>query len=218
MVIRGLVIAAIGMLLVACERNHRPDAPATDGGVAIENIDTAPAVSPGDERYADVYRPLDGRWRGKFRVYVDTRGQPDGPPRPTDLDPERWTKPPFRLSSTLQVEQRYDSESPYFQRVTIEDTYPDGRVVRSHGVNKVQDGEMWCVVDKPDDLVIHEGELEGDHAIIWSRDRRSPRAIEWFRETVADDTYTIVGWGYYGDDDPTKAPRMYFHAEYRRIE
>jgi hypothetical protein len=219
MVTRLVALLCCSAMAFGCDRNNRPDAPAAgDGQVAVENIDTPPAVSSEDQRYAGVYRPLDGRWRGTFRIYVDTRGQVDGPARPTDLDPSDWREPPYQLNSTLEVEQHYESESPYFQRVEIVDTYPDGRVVRSRGVNKVQDGQMWCVVDKPDDLVIHEGTLEGDHTIIWSRDRESPKAIEWFEETVSDETYTIVGWGYYGSDDPTKAPRMYFHAEYERVE
>jgi hypothetical protein len=200
--------------LVACERNARPDA--RTAPAAIENIETAPTPSPDDQQYADVFAALDGRWRGEFRIYTDSRGQADGPARPTDVDPAEWSKAPYRMS-TLQVEQRYVSESPFFQRVEITDTYPDGRVVKSRGVNKIQDGQMWCVVRKPDDLVVHEGSLAGEHTIIWSRDRQTPRAIEWFRETVSDDTYTIVGWGYYGQDDPTKAPRMFFHADYRRV-
>ena len=118
------------------------------------------------------------------------------------------------------MQQHYVSESPTFQRVTIVDRYKDAqgrtRVVESRGVNKVQDGKLWCVVKKPDDTVIHRGTLAAAQTIIWQRERRSPLAIEWFHETVHEQTYSIVGWGYYGADKPELAPRMFFRARYRR--
>jgi NADPH-dependent 2,4-dienoyl-CoA reductase/sulfur reductase-like enzyme len=124
--------------------------------------------------------------------------------------------PPYRKELELRVRQDYLSESPTFQRVSIRDTYPDGRVVVSEGVNKVQDGLLYCVVRKPDDLVIHTGSRPTPDTIIWQRDRSEPLALEWFKETVSSESYTIVGWGYYGSDDPTRAPRTFFHARYVR--
>ena len=184
--------------------------------VAIDDIDRAPAVQTADQQYADAFKLLDGTWNGEFKIFVDTRGQVDGPSQPTEFNPDDWKAAPYQLASSIAVTQVYTSESPYFQRVEITDTYGDGKVVKSRGVNKVQDGKLLCVVKKPDDLVIHDGALEGDDTIIWSRDRAEPKAVEYFRETVAADTYRIVGWGYYGADDVSKAPRMYFDATYTR--
>lgn len=206
-----LAIITLVVFLTACK------APEKRGEVAIDDIETAPTVVGADAKWADVYKPLDGKWQGKFKIYADTRGQQPGP-RPTSLDAATLEIPPYRLSQTIDVHQHYESESPYFQRVRITDTYADGRTVESRGVNKVQDGKMWCVVKKPDDLVIHEGTTDGSRTIIWSRDRESPLAVEWFHETVEDDSYDILGWGYYGKDDPSLAPRMYFHGAYQRVE
>jgi len=203
--------------MLGCERPaSKPDA--TPGAqVAVSDIETAPTPTKADGEYADVYKALDGTWRGEFKIYVRD-DQPDGPSQPKDLEPAMWALDAFRLDQTIQVEQRYVSESPTFQRVTITDTYADGRVVTSKGVNKVQDGKMWCVVKKPDDLVIHEGSRQGEDTIIWSRNRDQPRAVEYFVETVGPKTYTIMGWGYYGADDPARAPRMFFESTYRRVE
>jgi hypothetical protein len=121
----------------------------------------------------------------------------------------------------IEVEQSYVSETPYFQRVTIKDTYrnPAGetRIIESRGANKVQDGKLWCVVVKPDETVVHQGHLADNRTIVWQRDLRQPLKIEYFRETVGDDTYAIVGWGYYGKDDPTRSPRYWFQAAYQRV-
>lgn len=182
--------------------------------VAIDDLDRAPRPTSADEQLADVYRALDGTWRGEFRMYVEPDGQPHGE-RPTEFSAQLFAR--LDLTGTIDVQQTYTSESPYFQRVEIVDSYPDGHTVRSRGVNKVQDGKMWCVVRKPDDLVVHHGSTGGPHTIIWQRERVEPKAIEYFRETVEADAYQISGWGYYGADDPALAPRMYFDATYRRI-
>ena len=122
----------------------------------------------------------------------------------------------LKLIDHLDVTQVYTSESPYFQRVTITDTFKDGNVAVSKGVNKVEDGKMWCIVHKPDKVVVHEGATEGSNTIIWSSNETSPQVIEYFQETVEAERYEIVGWGYYEGDDPKLSPRLWFYAEYER--
>jgi hypothetical protein len=82
----------------------------------------------------------------------------------------------------------------------------------------VQDGKMWCVVHKPDDTVIHEGSTDGPETIIWQRNEQRPQRIEYFRETVKEDSYTIIGWGYYEGDDPTLMPKYWFFGDYKRVK
>ena len=125
------------------------------------------------------------------------------------------------MSTQLEVEQIYKSTSPYLQEVSITDTYTDEngetKVVKSSGVNKVENGRLWCIVNKPDETIKHVGRTEGTNTIIWQRDIRSPLKIEYFKETVEPNTYSIIGWGYYGDDDPTKSPRTWFKSVYKRV-
>lgn len=212
-----MALLALGGGLQGCSSGGQGGGQGPGARVPVEDIETPPDVVEADQRFAGVYKPLDGHWRGRFNIYVDTRGQVEGGP-PTSLEPETWGQPPYRLDQTIDVEQRYTSDSPYFQRVTITDTYADGRQVVSQGVNKVQDGKMLCVVKKPDDLVIHDGRTDGTGTILWSRDRKSPLAVEFFRETVEGDRYQIIGYGYYGDDDPRLTPRYFFEATYQRVE
>jgi len=75
---------------------------------------------------------------------------------------------------------------------------------------------MWCIVKKPDEVIVHHGRTEGEATIIWERNETGPQKIEFFRETVRDSLYEIVGWGYYGDDNPNLAPRFWFLGTYRR--
>ena len=75
---------------------------------------------------------------------------------------------------------------------------------------------MWCVVRKPDETVIHKGSLDGKSTIIWQRQEQNPQRVEYFRETVLENTYTIIGWGYYEGDDLNLMPRYWFYGDYKR--
>ncbi len=203
------------VLLCACSNKNNEKIP-------IANIEQAPPVVAADTQYANVFKPLDGVWQGEFYVYRDRRGQVEGVAQPAQFDSTVIDSLPLELELVIDVRQSYRSQSPYFQRVEIRDTYTDAegntRVEESRGVNKVQNGQLWCVVAKPDETVIHAGSLEGEHTIIWQRSVDEPLKIEYFRETVLSDRYAIIGWGYYGDDDPELRPEYWFEARYHRVE
>ena len=213
-IIRKHVIIAIllgsGIMGAACQEK-----------VAVSDIQTIPPVSEADQKYAHVFDMLNGNWQGLFTVYEDPDGQGAGKSQPTDLNDATLSQMNLTVQTTITVMQQYSASSPYFQRVSIADQYRDSsgnpKTVLSEGVNKVQDGELWCVVKKPDELVIHSGLFEAPNTIIWSRHEKSPLRIEYFRETVEADRYTIIGWGYYGDDDPALTPRTWFWGDYKRI-
>lgn len=191
------------------------------GPTAIDDISRPPKVRPADKHLANIFKPLDGLWEGKFYVYVDERGQTEESSQPEEIDEQFLQKRPLKLELTIEVQQKYVSESPYFQRVSITDTYLDERserqIIESFGVNKVQDGKMWCVVVKPNETVVHSGTLQGEKSIIWQRNIRAPLRREYFKETIVEDEYTIIGWGYYGDDDPNLSPRYWFYGKYERV-
>ncbi len=198
--------------------NARP-APAQGGAASQVSTDLkrVPIASPQDAPLRGAFQVLDGHWEGTFRVYLDTRGQQPGPRQVLTRDV--LDEAPYRLETTIRVQQHYVSESPRFQRVTIRDRWTSGgrdHDVTSLGLNKVEAGALWCVVHKPDDVVLHRGVLVSSDTIVWTRDRQSPLAIEHFEEQVAKHRYTIRGWGYYGADDPKLAPRLYFDAIYTR--
>ena len=189
--------------------------------VAIEDITTPPVVTESDKKYANVYKLLDGEWQGIFYIYEDSISERSGRSQPKDLVERDRDKMPLRLLQKIDVNQVYTSESPYFQRVKITDVYTnesgEQKIVESQGVNKIQNGQMWCIVVKPDETVIHSGETDGDDTIIWQRNVAAPLKIERFRETVTDSAYTIWGWGYYGEDDPNLSPKLWFWGDYKRV-
>lgn len=167
-------------------------------------------VREADREFADVFKPWDGTWRGIFYIYEDTAFR-SRIPSPTEF--KDWTGKVVRDS--ISVTQVYKSETPFFQGVTITDHYA-GRTEESIGVNKVEGGELRCIVKKPIETVVHRGQRLGPATIVWSRDERNPLRKEYFLETATDSVYTIEGWGYYGNDDVSVGPRSWFQARYTR--
>ena len=121
------------------------------------------------------------------------------------------------MSNQIKVKQVYTSENPYYQTVTITDTYPDtGKQEVSRGANKVENGEMWCVVNKPTETIIHKGSTDGPSTIIWQSNQSSPQKIEYFYESVDEQFYEIIGYGYYEGDNTALSPRLWFYGKYAR--
>ncbi len=179
-----------------------------------------PEFVEADRQYANVFKSLDGSWKGTFTVYRKQGRQSKKSDIPTPWDQTYLESLDLEIQDQIQVSQHYESMSPYFQKVKIIDTYQkdnETHVRESAGVNKVENGRLWCVVDKPDERVVHQGTLEDAHTIIWSRDELSPLRVEYFREMVLDENYTIVGYGYYGSDDPSLEPVTWFHGQYQRV-
>ncbi|MEO1053942.1 MAG: hypothetical protein AAFX87_25115 [Bacteroidota bacterium] len=182
---------------------------------------SAEEVEALQQQYADVFKPLDGVWRGQFYVYSDPNGQTSAESaQPKNIDLSTLVSLNLKNQFVIDVEQRYTSDNPWYQRVEIKDTYlKDGQeqVVKSSGVNKVEEGKLLCIVNKPDDQIIHSGAWDGKNTITWERDIREPLKIEFFSETVTDSAYTIVGWGYYGTDNPELNPKTWFFGDYKRV-
>jgi len=209
MKINSLTLSLLLCAAAACSQQSE--------GVPINNIQEQPRLTAADSSYANVYKPLDGTWKGVFKIYEDTARGPRLQSLFYDIDSSSLQRSSLRFQQSIEVTQVYESLSPFFQTVRIRDYYPQqDKTVVSEGVNKVQDGQMWCVVRKPDETVIHEGSLQGAHTIIWQRDEEEPQKIEYFRETVQEDSYEIVGWGYYQGDDTSLMPRFWFYSNYQR--
>lgn len=156
-----------------------------------------PDVPPGPPRPVEVFSELDGTWVGTFVGY-DAAG--------VEL---------YRIG----VRQTYVTVDETTQTVEVEDTMPDGTVIRGRGKNVARrrpDGTLalTCIVDKSTgERVEHEGRLvrgpDGDPQLVWfsASDKRS----ETFRERVRHEgtlvVYSIDGRGRYGEAEMLMAGR-----------
>jgi len=187
-----------------------------------KNQSTSASYTPTqqDSAYINVFKPWDGNWKGRFYIYLDSLGQRSGTAQPSIQSKAALDSLPLVLDQVIQVEQTYTSINPFYQTVAIQDTYTQNgeeKTVNSEGYNQVKNGEMICVVNKPDEQVVHQGTSLPDSTIIWKRSLKDPTKIEYFYEQVSGNTYYIIGWGYYGDDHPTLTPRMWFYGAYQRV-
>ncbi len=185
--------------------------------VKSEMTAVAPVFDQADAKYANVYKILDGTWKGQFNIYQDAN-----PVSATEVDLENLRieqiqSPNLELINSIDVTQVYTSESPYYQTVTITDIYPDtGKKEISTGANKIENGKMWCIVNKPSEKIIHNGKTRGDNTIIWYQKNQNPQKVEYFQETVDEAFYEIIGYGYYEGDDITLSPKLWFYGKYER--
>ncbi|MEO0900337.1 MAG: hypothetical protein AAFY71_28265 [Bacteroidota bacterium] len=182
------------------------------------NSDENTASSP-DSALAYVYKAWDGHWKGQFLVLNPSDGQVATTAQPQITSLEELKAIKMDTSLVIDVQQWYESTSPFYQSVRIEDRYlqnGEPTLVKSSGYNVVKGDTMLCVVNKPDEQVIHQGQHLGDGIILWGRSLKDPLKIEYFYEVATDSTYSIVGWGYYGDDNPALSPGMFFYGQYRK--
>lgn len=68
------------------------------------------------QEYKNVFKPLDGNWKGRFYVYADKRGQTKGAAQPNQIDDKYFKKLPLKEELAIEVEQTYISVSPYLQK------------------------------------------------------------------------------------------------------
>jgi hypothetical protein len=172
--------------------------------------------------YADVFKPLDGTWEGEFKVFVDTLGQKQGISQPKKIDYNLLNNLSLKLQSIIKAKHVYKSVTPFRQEGEITDFLikADGteKIIKSNATNLIENGKLKCIVNKPNETVIHEGKYLGDNTIIWQRSLTNPLKIEYFKESVSDGHYKIIGWGYYGNDNPKLTPRIWFYADYIKTD
>ena len=184
---------------------------------SIASIDSEPALQEKDHKYANVFKSLDGTWKGKFYIYEDSKPISTKKMDLQNLSINNIRSDRLKKINEIEVTQVYSSQSPYFQRVTITDYYLDSKKTEtSKGVNKIENGAIWCVVHKPNEIIVHKGTAPTDNKLIWQRTEFSPQRIEYFEETVLEKSYEIIGYGYYDGDDIKKSPKLWFHGKYER--
>ena len=173
-----------------------------------------------DSSLAYTFLPWEGHWKGTFTIYEDPNGQQKGVPQPRINSLEHLNDLSLHPIQAIQVEQFYTSPTPFLQKVRIIDTYPGAegisQQVESTGFNQVQGNTLICEVHKPDETVVHQGTLLPNQTLVWERNVTDPLKIEYFYEQVQDSTYYIVGWGYYGNDDPSLTPKTWFYGAYKK--
>jgi len=163
-----------------------------NSSIKSNNLSEKPNFTEGDEQFADVFKLLDGTWKGEFTILEDPNPKNVDEVNLEDLTIEQVQLPHLKTVNTIKVKQVYTSESPYFQRVIITDFYPESNKEEiSHGVNKIENGKMWCIVNKAHETVIHHGKTDGKQTIIWQQNQESPQKIEFFQETVNEKFYGL---------------------------
>lgn len=182
--------------------------------VPVADIEQIPEVTEVDRQYKGIYAKLDGTWQGTFTIYrASQEADPDDYRSAEKIKQYISDRQPAQTES-ISVTQQYESLTPYFQKVVITDRYRENgikKTVVSEGVNKVQNGQLYCVVKKPSETVVHRGSIPEKNAIVWQRDLKNPVKKEFFYETVSGEVYEIYGWGIYNKE---RNIQYFYHGRY----
>ena len=206
MKVATLVLYICTSICVSCQNSN-----------SITKINSAPTFQEKDHKYANIFKLLNGTWKGKFFIYEDNQPMAVRKMDLQNISMDNIRSERLKKINEIEVTQVYQSLSPYFQRVTITDYYPDSQKTEvSKGVNKIENGAIWCVIHKPNEIIVHKGSAPNDHTLIWQRNENKPQRIEYFLETVSEQVYEIIGYGYYEGHNIKKTPLYWFHGKYER--
>ncbi len=173
------------------------------------------------EKFRHVYNSLLGEWRGDFVIYESEIGQRPGRQRRV-IDQAFFDSLPLKEVNRIKVMHRYTGSDDFTVDAQIEDSWIDENgeevLLKYPAQNYVKGNQLICRVEKPDETVVHTGTLDEENFIVWTRNVTNPLRREYFREKAEGDTYTIIGYGYYGDDDPSKSPKTWFKGVYHKMD
>lgn len=192
--------------------------------VAIEDIDTVPVIEKNDEKFADVFQHLEGQWEGQLKIFEDLSPSKREKKALQQLDMSDLRNPNLKLQQIANVQRNYRSESPYFQRIEIQETYYDeeGKELEQliyTGVNKVQKGNLWSVLQgRGDTLQLRAGKIMNDKLISWKRNEKAPYRMDYIEEKRQENILELIGYTYGPEDNPKLMPRFWYYGRYELVK
>jgi len=185
------------------------------------NTNHGPTTSPAQSKavFTEMLTPLEGTWKGRLITYSDPRGQVDEAPQPKeDFTSDSIIKRPTKTEQLNNIEFTYENDGEFSQRVKIVDRVKGQQKYTTHGIRKVEDGKITSIVNKFTGREIRSGYKDKDGNLVWMRTQEDPKITEFFKHIKTDKKIRIIGWGYYGQDDLTKAPRIWYLGDVKKVE
>ncbi len=161
--------------------------------------------------------PLEGTWKGRILTYSDPRGQVDETPQPKDFTPKLIVARPTKTESITNITETYTNDGELTQRVRIVEQGRGKEIYTHHGIRKVEDGIIKSKVNKLKGVDNRTGYADKDGNFIWIREQQNPKLLEFYKHIKKDNKIRVIGWGYYGEDDLTKAPRIWFFGDIKKV-
>lgn len=202
-----LIITLISITLWTCQ----------DAQVAIEDMENFPIESASDKTFADVFKKLEGKWKGNLIVIKD----PD-PLFGESIDLENLkldyvTKPGLTLMNNEEVTQTFTSQSPYFQKCDSYKYQPRNKKTEVETiVNKVQDGKLFRLTKKVGKPTVLEGTVRDATTIIWKNTPKGNEKTYYFQETVQDGFIELLGYEYGENERRDLGPTVWYYGKYMK--
>lgn len=179
-----------------------------------------PTTSPAQSKalFKEFLEPMEGTWKGKIYTYSDPRGQVDEAAQPKNITSKDIINRPTRSEKITSVTKTFTNDGEFNQRLKIVEQDKGKQIYTCHGFRKVEDGLIKRSIIRltgPDNST---GYQEEDGNFVWIREQENPKVLEFFKHIRKDNKIRVIGWGYYGKDDLTKAPRIWFLGDVKKVE
>ncbi len=184
------------------------------------NSNRAQQTSPSKSKavFTELIKPLEGTWKGKIYTYSDPRGQVDEAAQPKDFSPKLIIARPTRTEQVTDITETYISDGEFSQRVKVVEKQKGKQIYTNHGFRKVEDGIIVNSINKLTGTEKRIGYKDAENNLNWTREERQPQLLEFFKHIRKEDKIRVIGWGYYEGDDLTKAPRIWYLGDLRKVE
>ncbi len=203
-------------IFFSCQNNPENDRTAAPARIP-DAWETPPSISSEDEKLANIFKKLEGTWKGNFITIKD-----HDPLLKTSIDMDNLkldyvTKPGLALINNMEVEQNFTSENPYFQKFTGYDFYPkEKKTISSDGINKVENGKIFRTIKNPEGIKNFEGMVKNDSTLVWKFAVEGSQKMEYYQETISENFIEIIGYEYTDLDRLDLAPLKWFYGKYKK--
>lgn len=182
--------------------------------------DQIPATSPSQSKavFTEFLTPLEGTWKGRILTYSDPRGQVDEAAQPKDITPKTIIARPTKTEKITSVTRTFTNEGEFDQRVKVVEQVKGKQIYTNHGIRQVEDGVITSTINTLHGVDKKIGYKDEDNNFVWIREQQNPKIVEFFKHIKKDNKIRVIGWGYYGDDDLTKAPKIWYFGDIKKVE
>lgn len=178
--------------------------------LSCSSPDQGPSTSPEKSKqiYTEHIQSMKGTWKGRIITYSDPRGQVDEMAQPKDFTSKIVIERPTKTEAITSITKTFVNDAPFHQKVKVVEQVKGKQIDTHHGFRSIENGQVTSTLNKLSGIEKKTGYVEKDGHFVWTRSSDDPKALEFFKHINKGNKIRIVGWGYYGNDDLNKAPRI----------
>jgi len=188
--------------------------------LGCKGTDQGATTSPAESKavFTEYIKPLEGTWAGRIITYSDPRGQVDETPQPKakDFTPKTIIARPTKTEQITSLTETFTNDGEFSQTQKVTEIVKGKQRYTSHGIVKVEDAVIINRLNTLQGAELSTGYKDEDGNFVWIKEKTNPKVLEYYKRIRTGDKIRVIGWGYYGKDDLSKAPRIWFLGDLKK--